>query len=349
MGTPNLKPLADQVIVITGASSGIGLVTARMAAERGAKVLLVSRAGDALQRIVEEITDAGGTAAFAVADVGDLAAVQMAARKAVERFGRIDTWVNDAGVAIYAKLVDTPMAEHERLIRTNYFGMVHGALTAVEHLQREGGALITVGSIASDLPSPIMGAYAASKHAVKGYINSLRIEVNADRLPISITLVKPSGIDTPVGEHAANHLDGEALVPPPLYDPELVAEAILDAAQHPRRDVTVGGVGRLQVLLGEHFPGLLARFGGAMIPMLRDPGIAKTRGDNLDAPAHDGEARSKAQTGRGFSVYTAAGRHKGAVALAAAVGIAAVLGLASSSRKQKPKPRPPRVPRRALK
>ena len=242
----------------------------------------MARSDDALADIVRQIEAAGGSAAFAVADVGDLGAVQAAARNAVERFGRIDTWVNDAGVTIYAKLMDTPMDEHQRLIRTNYFGVVHGALTAVPHLKRQGGALITVASIAADIPSPVMGAYAASKHAVKAYIESLRIEVIGDKLPISITLIKPSGIDTPIASHAADHQDGKALIPPPIYDPELVADAILDAAVHQRRDVTVGGGGRAQVLLSIHFPRLLDRFGHWMAPLLRDRETADGTKDNLN-------------------------------------------------------------------
>lgn len=328
-----LKPLAEQVVVITGASSGIGLVTARMAAARGAKVILVARAGDTLDDIVRGIADAGGTAAFAVADVGDFAAVQAAAAKAVATFGRIDTWVNDAGVAIYAKLIDTPMDEHERLFRTNYLGVVHGSLAAVQHLRQAGGALITVGSIASDIPSAIMGAYSASKHAVKGYVDSLRIEIVADRLPIVVTLIKPSGIDTPVARHAANHLKGEALIPPPVYDPELVAKAILDAAEHPRRDVTVGGAGRLQVLVSTHFPRLLDRFGGLIVPLLHDESRPGTPTDNLQQPAPDGEERSNVRRGRRFSLYTAASRHTGIVTAAAVTGLVVALGLSSIGRR----------------
>jgi len=320
-----LKPLSRQVIVITGASSGIGLVTARKAAAAGASVVLISRSEEALRRIVGEIEEAGGTAMFAVADVGDLAAVQAAARRAIERFGRIDTWVNNAGVAIYAKLVDTPMDEHERLIRTNYFGVVHGALTAVAHLGRDGGALITVASIASDIPSPVMGAYAASKHAVKAYVESLRIEAIGDGLPLSITLIKPSGIDTPITRHAANHQDGKALIPPPIYDPELVADAILDAAVHPRRDVTVGGGGRAQVLLSVHFPRLLDRFGHLMEPLLRDRARPDVEADNLDAPKGDEQERSTDQTGRKTSLYTAAGRHGTALAVSTLVGVGAAI------------------------
>ena len=319
-----LKPLSEQVIVITGASSGIGLVTARAAAKAGAKVVLVARDGETLVKVAAEIEAAGGAALAAPADVGVLAEVQRAAAKAVERFGRIDTWVNNAGVAIYAKLVDTPMAEHEQLFRTNYFGAVHGCLTAIEHLQREGESLITVASIAADIPSPVMGAYAASKHAVKGYVHALRIEVEADRLPIVVSLIKPAGIDTPIAEHAANHVDGEALIPPPVYDPEVVAAAILDAAVHSRRDVTVGGAGRAQTLVVEHFPGAFDKVGRWFAPLLQDQAKPKTPGNNLEATMGEGRERSREQPGRSFSVYTSAARHPRLLA----AGVAGVAGFA---------------------
>ena len=307
--TLRLKPLDQQVMLITGASSGIGLVTAREAASRGATVMLVARDEEVLSEVVDEIERKGGMAAYAVADVGNLDEVQAAAANAVSRFGRIDTWINNAGVAIYAKLLDTPMDEHERLFRTNYFGAVHGALTAVQHLRNDGGALITVASIAADIPSPIMGAYAASKHAIKGFIHSLRIETIADGLPISVTLIKPSGIDTPIAQHAANHVEGEALIPVPVYDPSIVATVILDAAQHPRRDVTVGGGGKLQTLLVEHFPAALDYLGRWFEPMLFDRDKPKTTTDNLTEPQGEGEERSPEQGGRKFSLFTGAARY----------------------------------------
>jgi short-subunit dehydrogenase len=321
--TVKLKPLADQVMLITGASSGIGLVTARAAARKGASVMLVARGEAALREAAEGLQGEGYSAGYAVADMRSIDEVRAAAAAAVAQFGRIDSWVNCAGVALYAKLAETPEDEHQQLFQTNYFGMVHGSLVAVEQLRDAGGALITVGSIAGDIPSPIMGAYAASKHAVKGYTESLRIELNADALPISVTLIKPSGTDTPIAAHAANHVDGEAMIPPPIYAPELVADAILDAAVRPQLAITVGGIGRLQVLLSQHFPGLLAKFGGAMIPILSDPNQPKTPRSNLATPFKDGEEKSGNQPGRPVSVYAIARKPAAKLAFAAVLGLGA--------------------------
>jgi short-subunit dehydrogenase len=330
----SLKAIADQVIVITGASSGIGLVTARRAAGAGAKVILVARNEAALREIVDDLKADGHQAAYAVADVSSLVAVSGAADAALAAFGRIDTWVNCAGVAIYATLADTPEDEHQRLVQTNYFGVVHGAQVALQHLRERGGALITVGSIAGDIPSPVMGAYDASKHAVKGYIESLRIEVNAAALPVSVTLIKPAGMSTPIAEHAANHREGAARIPPPVYDPALVADAILEAAAHPRREITVG-VGRLQVLLGTHFPGLLATFGGLLMPLLNDPAKSKTVGDNLAKPARDSRERAADEPGRTISLYGAARRHKLALGATGAVGVLALLAYRSARKRER--------------
>jgi NADP-dependent 3-hydroxy acid dehydrogenase YdfG len=306
-----LKPLAEQVVVITGASSGIGLVTAKMLAARGATVMLVARNEEALASTVDAIVAAGGTAAFAVADVADRDALERAAAETITRFGRIDTWVNDAGVAIYAKLVDTPPEEHQRLFATNYFGVVNGSLTAIPHL-RGGGALITVASIGADLPTPVIGAYAASKHAVKAYIETVRMELHADRVPIAVTLIKPSGIDTTIGQHAANHgfgaIQGEALVPPPVYAPELVAQAICHAAEHVRR------------LLDWITPGLAAK--------VFDPSQARTPENSLFESSDAGRERSGDESPRRFSAYTAAVLHPRATAgivLCAAAGAAFLL------------------------
>ncbi len=331
---PKLKPVAKQVMVITGASSGIGLTTARKAAEAGAKVMLVARNEAALKKAVNDIRAAGGTADYAVADVGEEDQVRQVADKTVKRFGGFDTWVNDAGVGIYSPLAQTSTDEHERLFKTNYWGVVFGSLAAVKQLrkQRGGGALITVGSVASDIPSPMLGAYSASKHAVKGFTDTLRIELLKDKAPISVTLIKPSGIGTPFAEHAVDHLRGEALIPPPVYAPELVADAILDAARSGKREITVGGAGRSQTLLTRIAPGVFDWLGTQFIPFMSDENAPKTASDSLYAPAPGGAKSDRERTevshSRPFSLYTSSVLHPRlvlGVGLLAAVAAAAVL------------------------
>lgn len=325
--TIKLKPLDQQVMVITGASSGIGLVTARSAAARGAKVMLVARSGDELGEVVREINNSGGSADFSVADVADAQALMHVAAETQKRFGRVDTWVNNAGVAIYAKLLDTPEDEHQQLFQTNYFGAVHGALAAVSVLKDKGGALITVGSIASDMASPLMGAYSASKHAIKAYVQALRMELQAAGHPIQVTLVKPAGIDTPIGQHAANHEGGEAQIPPPVYDPQLVADAILDCAVNPRREITVGGVGRAQALFAEHFPALFEKLAPIAAKAFVDKKKTQPQPPNLFGGERAGEERSGEQAPRKFSVYTSAAKHPKTTALVLGTGLVAATAM----------------------
>lgn len=318
-----LKPLNEQVIVVTGASSGIGLVTARTAAKAGARVMLVARSGDELAGIVRDLNNEGCQTDYAIADVGIADQVFAVAAKAVGRFGRIDTWVNDAGVAIYAKLLDTPDDEHERMMRTNYFGVVHGGKAAMPHLKASGGAFITVGSIASDIPAPLMSAYAATKHAVKAYVESLRIELKGEGEPVSITLVKPAGIDTPIAHHASVHGDGAAMLPPPTYDPQLVADAILDSAVNARREIIVGGIGRAQVLFAQHFPALFEWLAPASQKAMLDPTRRQPTPSNLFEGERAGDERSGDQPGLKSSAYTTLAEHPKATA----AGFAALVGL----------------------
>jgi NAD(P)-dependent dehydrogenase (short-subunit alcohol dehydrogenase family) len=240
-----LKPLSEQVIVITGASSGIGLATAKMAAERGAQVVLVSRDEADLARAVGEIRAQGGRATHFVADVADRAAIQRVARDVVVQFGRIDSWVNNAGVTVYGLIEEVPIDDARRLFETNYWGVVNGSLAALPHLRSGGGALINLGSVLSDTGYPLQGHYTASKHAVKGFTDSLRLEVEKSGAPVAVTLIQPAAIDTPYPEHARNHLGVEAKHVPPVYAPEVVARAILRCAEKPERNVLVGGSGKM--------------------------------------------------------------------------------------------------------
>lgn len=249
-----LKNLDQQTIVITGATSGIGLVTARMAAQRGAKLVLAARNEEALQKLTDEINSSGGEAVYVVADVGHEGEVIGIAAEAVNRFGNFDTWVNNAGVSIYGKIEEVPIEDQRQLFETNYWGVVHGSVVAARHLRLYGGALINVGSTLSDRAIPLQGAYCASKHAVKGFTDAFRMELEADDAPVSVTLVKPAAIDTPYKDHAKNYLGVKPENPPPVYAPEAVAEAILHCAENPTRDVFVGGGGKAMSMFGAYSP-----------------------------------------------------------------------------------------------
>ena len=178
-----LKNLRDQTIVITGASSGIGLATARMAAQRGAKLVLAARSDVALRKLTDEIRQKGGQAIHFEADVGNPEDVLDIARAAIERYGGFDTWVNNAGIGIYGKLEDAEIEDMRKVFETNFWGLLYGSLEAVKHLKLRGGALINVGSTESERGVPLQGAYAASKHAVKGFTDVLRMELEADGAP----------------------------------------------------------------------------------------------------------------------------------------------------------------------
>jgi short-subunit dehydrogenase len=251
-----LKNLEQQTIVITGASSGIGLTTARMAAKRGARLVLAARNEDALRKLTDEINSSGGKAVYVVADVGVEGDVHKIAAEAINKFESFDTWVNNAGISIYGRLEDVPVEDFRRLFETNFWGVVYGSLTAVSQLKSTGGALINVGSTLSDRAIPLQGMYCASKHAVKGFTDALRMELEAEDAPVSITLIKPAAIDTPYKDHAKNYLGVNAENPPPVYAPETVAEAILHCAEFPVRDVFVGGGGKAVSLFGEYAPRL---------------------------------------------------------------------------------------------
>ena len=219
-----LKPLAEQVIVITGASSGIGLATAQAAVEGGARLVLAARSLETLDLICADIEDAGGSAICVAADVASREDVENVARAAIDEYGRIDTWVNNAGVSIYGTLEEVSEADNRRLFDTNFWGVVNGSLVALPHLKRHGGALINVGSEVSDAVVPLQGMYSASKHAVKGFTDALRVEVEdvAD-CNVSITLIQPTAVNTPYPQHARNYMECEPKLPSPRIEPEQVA------------------------------------------------------------------------------------------------------------------------------
>lgn len=321
-----LKKLSEQVIVITGASSGIGRATAKMAAARGAEVLLTARSAPELAKVVAEIQAAGGRADHYAADVTRPEQLEAVAEYADKHFGRIDTWVNNAGVSAYGRIEQLGLDDMRRVMDVTFWGVVNGCRTALPRLRQQGGALINIGSEVSTAPVPLQGPYVAAKHAVAGFTDVLRLELEKDKVPISITLIRPGSIDTPFFRHAKSVTGQEPAPPPPVYAPELVAEAILHCAEHPERDIVVGGAARAMIGLEQAAPRVADKlFGRTLFASQQGGALERDYEGSLYEPSGPGSAHG-GYNGRRHSLYTTASLHPWASAftmLALGAGIAA--------------------------
>lgn len=324
--TISLKPLHEQVIVITGASSGIGLATARAAAKENARVVLASRNKEELARLEQEIKAEGGQAIHVVADVGSREDIEKIAGAAIKEFGGFDTWVNNAAVTMYGKLEDISEEDNHRLFDTNFWGVVSGSLVAAKYLKSRGGAIINIGSVLSDVSVPLQGIYSASKHAVKGFTDALRIELREENAPVSVTLIKPSGINTPYPEHAKNYTDKETSLPPPVYEPEEVAKAILYAATHSKRDIFVGSGAKVMSTVNQIAPAVMDWVGEHLMPGLQlNDRPARRRESSLHSPGSGERVHGDYEGHVMKSFYTRAATNPLITGAVVAAGAAAIL------------------------
>jgi short-subunit dehydrogenase len=259
-----------------------------MAAERGAKVVLAARDRAALDDAVAECREAGrergGEAVAVRGDVARERDVERLAREAERAFGGVDTWVNNAGASIYGRIAEVPVDAMRRLMDVNFWGVVYGSRAAVPLLaEGGGGVLVNVGSVLSERAVPLQGMYCATKHAVKGFTDALRMEVEEAGLPVSVSLVKPASIATPFYDVARNYMDRRPRPVPPVYAPEVAARAILACATRPTRELYAGGAAKALAASEKVAPRLTDRvMERALFRLQRDDERPKHRRGNLD-------------------------------------------------------------------
>jgi NAD(P)-dependent dehydrogenase (short-subunit alcohol dehydrogenase family) len=295
-----LKPVGEQVAAVVGASSGIGRETALRFAKRDAKVVLAARSEAGLRSLEEEIRGLGGQATSVVADVSEFEQVETVARVAVEEYGRLDTWVHLAAVGLFASFDRTRPEEFRRVVDMDLMGQVYGAMAALPRIKGEGrGALVHVSSVVGKRSVPLQSAYCASKHGVDGFLESLRVELMHEGWKnIGVTNVMPAAINTPFFTKARTKLGVKPKGFPPVYQPSVVADAILHSAEEAPREMVAGGAGK-GMLLGQRLSprlmdALMVR-GGFGSQMTDQPKSAADP-DGLFAPM-EGQDRAEGEFG----------------------------------------------------
>jgi NAD(P)-dependent dehydrogenase (short-subunit alcohol dehydrogenase family) len=261
MSTP--PTTTGEVVVVTGASSGVGRAVARAYGQRGARVGLVSRDEIALQAAADEITASGGEALICPGDVSDPETTERAASAVEERWGRIDTWVNVAMATVFAPIADMEADEFRRVTEVTYLGYVYGTQAALRRMRpRDHGTIVQVGSALAYRSIPLQSAYCAAKHAIVGFTDSLRTELIHDHSSIRVTCAHLPAVNTPQPLRQRNKMRRQSQPVPPMYAPEVIAEQILWAADHAPRELLIGQPTYKAVWAQKFFPGLLDRYLG---------------------------------------------------------------------------------------
>ncbi|GAC1469053.1 MAG: SDR family oxidoreductase [Isosphaeraceae bacterium] len=255
------KEFQGKVIVITGASSGFGKGAAVEFARRGASVVLAARSTELLHGLARECEGAGGEALAVPTDVSQREAVENLARQAIQRFGRFDVWINDAGVAAVGRFDTVPLEDHEQVIKTDLLGTIYGSHCALRHFRERGeGTLINVASAIGKIPAPLYASYAAAKFGVVGLSDALRQELRHENVKnIHVCTVMPMAHDTDFFEHAGNYTGHKTVPIPPTYDPKVTVDALVRLAAKPEDEVITGSQGKIANFLHHLMPHAVER------------------------------------------------------------------------------------------
>jgi NADP-dependent 3-hydroxy acid dehydrogenase YdfG len=324
-----MRKLGEQVVVVTGASSGVGRAIARAFGAAGAKVGLIARTREALEDAAREIVTSGSEALVLPLDVTDPKKVYGAAQAMVDRFGHLDTWVNDAMVSVFSPVHETTPDEYRRVTEVNYLGTVHGTLAALQQMRKQGdGVILQIGSALVYRSIPLQSAYCASKAAIRGFTDSLRCELFHEKSRIKVCMLQLPAVNTPQFDVVRTRLPRKPKPVPPIFQPEVIAQAALYAAQHPSREIWVGGSAVKAILGQKLIPGLLDRYLGRVgyDAQQTDEPIEPHRPDNVFAPlAGDRGAHGRFdEESRAFSVEMWARARRGIVAASLAAAALAL-------------------------
>ncbi len=282
--------LQQTTVVITGASAGVGRAVALRFARAGAKLALIARDAAALDDVKREAEKLGGTALVVPADVADADAVFKAADTIAAERGGVDIWINDAMVTVFAPAWEIAPHEFRRVTEVTYLGMVHGTMAALRHMRpRNRGTIVQVGSALAYRGIPLQAAYCGAKHALRGFTDSLRTELDHDNSKVAVTIVELPAVNTPQFDWARTRMPRQPRPVPPVVQPEAVAEIIFRAALDPKREYWLGA-STLKAILGNMIlPGFLDRYLGrnAYEAQETDRAVSPTRKDNLMSPVGD--------------------------------------------------------------
>ncbi len=320
---------SKRVIVVTGASAGVGRATARAFAREGAAVGLIARDTEGLHVAAQEVNELGGKGIAAPADVADAAQVEAAARRIDEELGPVDVWINNAMTTIFGRVADVTPDEFKRATEVTYLGAVYGTMAALRRmLPRNSGKIIQVGSALAYRSIPLQAAYCGAKHAIAGFTDSLRTELIHDRKNIHLTMVQLPAMNTPQFTWCRSKMPRQPQPVPPIFQPEVAAERIVWASQHKRREVFVGA------------PTVIAIEGNKVAPALADyylgrtgfdsqqtkDEVSKDRPDNLfePVPGDFGAHGLFGQQARSQAATTWLANHKGLTAFAGAAALGAL-------------------------